>query len=207
MQTVLSNLRQCDEWLRQRHSSLKREDLVAGLLSYALTIAPLQHQANNPTHSADICRLLSDQAIIVYLPSSVLSKEEILHQLVAIVSTRYHSLNDDVVLDSIWRRESVEPVILRQGLALPHAAVENGPRIAMSMAIVPKGVTWDPTKPDVQVIILFLYAHDTQRTYLDHMAQLAAMFKRDERLQKSLVCARNAREVLAIMRRAEESLI
>ena len=206
MQSVLNNLRQCDEWLRQRKASLQRNDLVNGFLAYALTIAQLPQQAASSPSRAEIGKLLTDESVIVYLPSSTLSKEEVLHQLVAVQSVHYATLVEDDVLESVWRRERLEPVILREGLALPHASIEHGPRIAVSIAVVPKGVEWDASKLPVKVIVLFIYAEDTHRTYLEHVAQLAAIFRGDRMLQEALVCAKNAREVVRLIRQAEESI-
>ena len=199
-------MRQCDEWLRQRNANLKREDLVSGLLAYAITIEQLQQQAAPSRRNVEIGKLLNEESVIVYLPTSSLSKEEILHQLVAVQTARFATLVEEQVLESEWRRERIEPVILREGLALPHAAVQYGPRIAISIAIIPKGVDWDSKKPPVQVVFLFVYADDTERTYLEHMAQLAAIFKQDQMLQQSLICSKNAREVIRLIRQGEDSI-
>jgi mannitol/fructose-specific phosphotransferase system IIA component (Ntr-type)/phosphotransferase system HPr-like phosphotransfer protein len=206
MQSVLNNLRQCDQWLRHRKVNLDRDMVVAALIAYAGSLAQLpKHAATNP-YSPEISNLLSEDRVIVYLPSSSLSKEEVLHQLVALLSTHYTMLVEDDLLASVWARERQEPVILRDGLAVPHASIQHGPRIAMAMAVVPKGVQWDVSKPKVRIIILFIFADDTHQTYLEHVGQLAAVFKGNEMLQETLVCGRNAREIVRLFRESEEIL-
>jgi mannitol/fructose-specific phosphotransferase system IIA component (Ntr-type) len=206
MQSVLNNLRQCDQWLRQRKANLDRDVIVTGLIAYAGNMAQLPKPPGTTPYCPEISSLLSEDRVIVYLPSSSLSKEEVLHQLVALLSTHYVTLVEDDVLESVWARERQEPVILRDGLAVPHASIQHGPRIAIAMAIVPKGVQWDASKPNVRIIVLFVFADDTHQTYLDHVGQLAAVFKGNEMLQESLICGRNAREIVRLFRESEHSL-
>ena len=206
MQSVLNNLRQCDQWLRHRKGNLDTDQVVAALIAYAGRLAQLPKNAATNPYCPEISNLLSEDRVIVYLPSSSLSKEEVLHQLVALLSTHYTMLVEDDLLASVWARERQEPVILDDILAVPHASIQHGPRIAMAMAIVPKGVQWDVSKPKVRIIILFIFADDTHQTYLEHVGQLATVFKNNEMLQETLVCARNSREVVRLFRENEEIL-
>ena len=206
MQSVLNNLRQCDQWLRERKVNLDRDVIVTGLIAHAANMAQLPKAPGTNPYCPEISSLLSEDRVIVYLPSSSLSKEEVLHQLVALLSTHYVTLVEEDVLGSVWARERQEPVILRDGLAVPHASIQHGPRIAMAMAIVPKGVQWDASKPNVQIIVLFIFADDTHLTYLEHVGQLATVFKGNEMLQESLICGRNAREIVRLFRESEHSI-
>jgi hypothetical protein len=124
VQAILSNLRQCDEWLRQRKSNLAQEDIVRGFLAYAHRIARMAMQASKEKRGIELWPLLSEERLVVYLPSSTLSKEEILHQLVALQSAYFATFDDEEVLRSLWDRERKEPMVLRDGLAVPHASID-----------------------------------------------------------------------------------
>ncbi len=104
MQSVLNNLRQCDQWLRHRKGNLDTDLVVAELIAYAGRLAQLPKNAATNPYCAEISNLLSEDRVIVYLPSSSLSKEEVLHQLVALLSTHYAMLDEDDLLASVWAR-------------------------------------------------------------------------------------------------------
>lgn len=208
VQQILTNLRECDAWLRRRGARFDREDMVPGLLSYAQSMMRLRGASKNGA-SADepeLGRVLTEDRVAIYLPSSELSKEEVIHQLVALQSVHFSALVETEVLDSVWEAERRMPVFLREGVAVAHASLAHGPRISLSAAVVPKGVRWSAEQPSAKVIFLFLCAHDTQTTYMEHLAQLAVLYKADPQLQDLLVGAKSGRELISALRHAEDAL-
>src|SRR5207249_3109539 len=123
-------------------------------------------------YNAQIAQLLTEERVYVYLPSTQISKKEILNQLVAPHASKT-TLDHGELLDLIWEQERHQSVSLRKGLAVTHAYHKYGPRISMTMAVVPKGVVWDEHGTIIHVVVLFVSAVDTNLTYLEHLGKLA----------------------------------
>jgi len=210
VQVILENLWQCDEWLRVHSADLehaeKHAEMVEALLNFSERVSRSASPEFGYVQSPMISNLLSDHQVIVNAPTSRFSKKDVLSQLVASV-TKIHELDFEVVFNRVAEVEASIPIIVSDGFAVAHAAMEKRPRIGMAFGVYPAGVVWTKEGETVQLVAMVLCAKDTYRTWRDYLRRISLLFANHPKLQAQLVHASDQREFKKILRTAELSVI
>jgi len=207
VRSVLRNLWQCDAWLRDRGRGFDSEETVVQLLEFATKVDADQSREYSSVQNPYISNLLfTSQHVIINPSSSQFSKEEALSQLAA-PHAHLHHLELSWILNRVHEAEQKQPVVLRDGFAIAHGAVDRNPRISITFGVYPAGVVWDYTGRRVKLVAMVVFAKDAYGTWRDYLKKLAIVFRTDPGLQEQLVTSENSDEFRGLLRRAETEMI
>lgn len=105
---------------------------------------------------------------------------------------------------SVMEREREISTGIGDGLAIPHAIIEQGPRIQGVIGVAPDGIDFEALD-DEPVYIFFLVATpaDNYQLHLHVLANIAKIFGHHPHIRDQIVKAKSAAEVFAILQ-AEE---
>ncbi|MEP6669005.1 MAG: TIR domain-containing protein [Chthoniobacter sp.] len=199
IKTVLEYLWECDAWLRERRLHLESDATIRDLIEYAHA-RRLEGSEFGYVQNPFLSNLLTPKHVFVNLAGSVFSKEEVLRQLAA-----PHVGLNGVELFSLLN--TMRDLVIREGLALAHAAMENGPRISITFGVYPSGVVWSDSGQSISLVAMVVFAKDTYKTWLDFMRKMAIVFRQNPTLLEQLTWSRNSEEFLLKLRQAETSMI
>jgi mannitol/fructose-specific phosphotransferase system IIA component (Ntr-type) len=203
---VLKNLWQCDCWLRAKGKDLENAETISELLTFAEKTGAAQSHEYGFIQNPFISNLLTSQHVIVNPSAAEFSKADLLNQLSA-PHVSLHQLEHSLVLDRVLDTEKREPIVLRDGFAIAHAAMDRTPRILITFGTYPKGVVWDTTGRIVRLVCLVLFAKDTYGTWRDYLKKLAIVFRTVPSLQERLIGSQNSAEFRDVLREAEMTMI
>jgi len=204
VRAVLQSLWQCDEWLRRRERGFESDKTIQELLEFAAHMGASQSADYGYVQNPFISNLLTTQHILVR--TGTFSKEEALSQLAA-PHARMHGLDIAAILNRVLEAERKQPVVLREGFAIAHAAMHRNPRLAITFGIFPSGVLWQEPGEKVHLVAMILCAEDTYGTWRDYLKKFAKLFRSRPDLQNRLISASGPDQFLSELRDAETSLI
>jgi phosphotransferase system HPr-like phosphotransfer protein/mannitol/fructose-specific phosphotransferase system IIA component (Ntr-type) len=200
IKNVLESLWECDEWLRRNTADLNDAATIEQFLVFAAGIKRSRGSEFAYVHNPFLSNLLTPKQVFVNSLESDFSKDDLLRQLAAPL-VNMHGLDMAMLLSA------VKDVVLREGFALVHAALDRGPRIAMTLGVYPKGVIWGEDGKKINLVCMFIFAKDTYKTWLDYMRKMSIVFRENPRLKEQLTCAENNEELLRKLRQAETGTI
>lgn len=99
-------------------------------------------------------RLLTPERIVIW--DDPVSKQEIREKLTSVITASTPGLNRELVIGKLAERETQGSTFLNEGVALPHARLEEliSPQVAMGLTHA--GVLDAPTEKPVEVVFLLL---------------------------------------------------
>jgi phosphotransferase system HPr-like phosphotransfer protein/mannitol/fructose-specific phosphotransferase system IIA component (Ntr-type) len=206
IKNVFQNLWQCDEWLRSRAKGLESEATIAELIEFADQIGRSQNSEYISIQNPTISNLLTLQQVFINEEMSDFSKGEVLSQLAA-PHARMHGLELSSVLQRVEEAERREPVVLRDGFAIAHGAMDRSPRISIAFGVYPKGVVWDANGRIVKLVSMVVFAKDTYGTWRDYLRKMAILFRANPGLQNQLILSQNSEEFRTTLRQTESAMI
>ena len=206
IRAMLSHLKECDEWLRNRQISVEDENSVVNLVEFAQSLAEVKGKLSDTTIKYRIGDILTEDRILVFAEQMPFTKEEALRQMVHPHSA-HHSLSYQSLIDAVKQKEREFPIILDKGVAISHATLVKGPRVSLTVGVFPKGVKWSDKGEMVQIVFFFVTAPDTHGTYRMYLGQLAKILRGDRTLRLKLIHARNSRDVLSYLFYVEEKSV
>lgn len=106
------------------------------------------------TKSAKVSAILNQDCILVDPPFS--DKSGALDALVKCLAKSHGFANPELFLSKVQEREKGISTTLDTGLSLPHARMDDLPKIVAGLAVLPKGIP-DPQQPDLQIRVMFLF--------------------------------------------------
>lgn len=109
------------------------------------------------------------------------TKYELLSALVEVLKKEHKNINCDEILTHVVVRESVDSTGVGYGLALPHAIIDNIPKIITSVARIPNGLDFVAhDREPVYLAILICYPTTHKNLYLYLLSSLSKVFQKKE---------------------------
>ena len=200
VKAILDNLLECDDWLRSRGTLSTDIEVARDLVMFATQLKnELRTKAR--VYDPQVSDLLRGDNVYIEAQDSEESRDSALQKVMApLVMT--HGLKYNELIIATHERLALEPIILREGFAVPHASLVNAPRIALSIGIFPNKVAWDGGRK-VTLIAYFLFAADTKRTYVDYLQQTAKVFKFSPGLHSQLCQCKTIQNAIGAISDAE----
>jgi two-component system sensor histidine kinase KdpD len=147
-----------------------------------------------PTATGTLSRLLSPQRIVIW--EDAVSRSDIREQLVKAITTTTPGLDAKLVLRKLAEREEQGSTFLNEGVALPHARLENLESPQVALGLTHAGVLDAPTDRPVEVVFLLLSPATGANVHLQLLAKVGrALQSRD--LRRALNMAKTSAEALA----------
>ncbi len=109
------------------------------------------------------------------------AKDEALIEMVDAVAGTDAVANRDELLDAVRAREKILSTGIGLGIAIPHARIESVGRFVVAVGRQPAGLEFESIdqKP-VHIVVLIAGPKDTQKPYLELLAQLSKRLKLTE---------------------------
>ena len=162
-------------------------------------------QANaRPAKAAPI--RISDliDAAVVLTPPAGQVKADVLEVLAGRLCER-HGLGDPApFVAKVREREQGISTTLDTGLSLPHARVDNLPRVVAGLAVCPSGIA-DPKQPDAAIRAMFMFfSPNRQDAFSQHLQVLRSVSTLFDAALIDAVCkAATPESILSILRAKE----
>ncbi|HZZ42433.1 MAG TPA: PTS sugar transporter subunit IIA [Tepidisphaeraceae bacterium] len=158
-------------------------------------IASVQSQeSNRPT----ITNLLKASRIRIW--QDPVSKEQILSDLLKSLSEDLPNLDLKLVRERILTRESQGSTFLNEGIALPHARIDDLATPQIAVGVTHGGVLDSPAEKPIEVVFLLLSPSSGANIHLQLLATAGRAFQNRD-LRRGLREAATPSEVEAIIRR------
>ncbi|RKY58732.1 MAG: PTS sugar transporter subunit IIA [Candidatus Latescibacterota bacterium] len=131
---------------------------------------------------------------VVWLSSS--TKEEVLRELVDVLSTAPQVRDREALLRAILEREGIMSTGVGLGIAVPHAKIDSVSDFVIAIGISRKGVDFDALddKP-VHIVVMIAGPAGQQDRYIRILAKVVLTLK-DPRVREALLNAETPQEVL-----------
>ncbi|RKY65015.1 MAG: PTS sugar transporter subunit IIA [Candidatus Latescibacterota bacterium] len=131
---------------------------------------------------------------IVWLSSD--TKEEVLRELVDVISRAPQIGDRDELLKAVLEREKIMSTGIGLGIAVPHAKIESVSDFVIAIGISRKGVEFDSldNKP-VHIVVMIAGPADQQDRYIRILAKVVLALK-DPKVRETVLKAETPQEVL-----------
>lgn len=131
---------------------------------------------------------------IVWLSSD--TKEEVLRELVDVISRAPQIGDRDELLKAVLEREEIMSTGIGLGIAVPHAKIESVSDFVIAIGISRKGVEFDSldNKP-VHIVVMIAGPADQQDRYIRILAKVVLALK-DPKVRETVLKAETPQEVL-----------
>lgn len=206
VKNLLQSLWQCDHWLRSRSAPIESDATISELLEFAEKTCLSQSPEYGFIQNPYISNLLTKQHVFVNSVMSAFTKDDVLNQLAAAHACT-HKLETPSILERVTQAESREPIVLRDGFAISHGAMDRAPRISITFGVYPKGVVWDNSGRIVRLVSMIVFAKDTYGTWRDYLRKLAIVFRANPNLQNELIESESSERFRSKLRQAETAMI
>lgn len=138
--------------------------------------------------------------ILPSAPSSVVpSREVVLRDLLAALSTVNPALNPENIFARLSDRESQGSTFLNEGIALPHARIPELQSPEIALALTPAGVADVPSSKQIEVVMLLLSSAGRNEHHLQLLSSAARLFQSRE-LRKALIVCETPEAAAAILK-------
>ncbi|MCX7678661.1 MAG: PTS sugar transporter subunit IIA [Spirochaetes bacterium] len=108
--------------------------------------------------------------------------------------------NLDEVIAALKEREQIMSTGIGYGIAIPHARLASITRMMFAIGISKAGIEYDSMdNAPVHLVILVLAGEKQHKEYLKLLSSIMAVLK-NEKTKKRIVAAKNAHEVIKILR-------
>jgi len=145
---------------------------------------------------------LTEEDILEDIPGS--TKEEILTNLVDILVAKGRLPSREPYLSSLLQREALGTTAVGEGIAVPHARVENLESLVMAMVRFKKGVGFGSLdNAPVHLLFLVLAPEESTETHLRALAKVVTVLKNRETREK-LLQAPGPQEIYQILKEEDE---
>lgn len=102
-------------------------------------------------------------------------------------------------LQALLSRERKSSTIVGEGIALPHARLSCLKRTRLSLAVLSRGINFDPgTDQKVRIVALILAPEGDSNEHIHALAEIAARLNRDE-IRADLIHAKSSEEVAKLL--------
>jgi two-component system, OmpR family, sensor histidine kinase KdpD len=179
---------------------------VVGSGGSGLDVGEIAQEDDVPQGSAAkgyrLSRVLKPSSILIW--NEPVTREEVINDLVRVVTTTHPRLSSQEVTAALLKRESEISTFLNEGVGVPHACMDSLSELVVAFGVSRGGVKDVPTERPIEAIFMALYPPHLSTEYLRLMsASLSAL--RDRQVLRGLAAANNPKEVLAVLRAEDRS--
>ncbi len=149
-----------------------------------------------------LSNLLKKELVILDLKSK--EKIEVIEEIVDKLAEEHKIQDKEEFLKNIIKRENLESSGIGKGIALPHAVVNTLKKLVIAFACSKEGVNFAAKdgKP-VHLIFMLGSSEKNANLYLNTLARIASLL-RNEAFKKSLLKAKNAPEIINLIKNNEK---
>jgi two-component system sensor histidine kinase KdpD len=140
-----------------------------------------------------LSRLLTPDRVIIW--EDPVSKQQIRETLATVIASTTHGIKRDLVNQKLLAREEQGSTFLNEGVALPHARLEELISPQVALGLTHGGVLDAPTEKPVEVVFLLLSPATGSNVHLQLLAKAGRALQSRE-LRKALRKARTSAEAL-----------
>lgn len=177
----------------------------SGALSLAEVVQEDEIRSSKPDANArriQLGRILKPADIVIW--DAPVSREEVMRDLAKTVCQSQHKLDGKDVVAALQKREMEISTFLNEGIAVPHACMDSLPEIVVAFGVTKRGVKDAPSERPIEAVFMALYPSRLSPDYLKLMsASLRAL--QDRQVLRGLAAAKDAKEVLAVLREWERT--
>lgn len=156
-----------------------------------------------PQPNTQLSAFIHPDQIVCNIPAA--SRDQGFMQLIETLHQRDKSINVGQALAAIIERENVAPTVIADGIALPHARLENVQEPSVAVGISPDGITFSEDMPPIHVIILILTPKADPGAYLRVVSALSKRLSSDT-IVEQLVKSTSSDAVFGILAEGETML-
>lgn len=150
-----------------------------------------------------ITDLLEERAI--RLNSFASSKEEVLNQMINIISETGNILNKEEFKQEVFKREKEGTTGIGEGIAIPHGKSKAVKKATLSAMVLPRGVEFEALDAQkVNLIFLIAAPENQENTHLEVLSRLSALLM-DEQFREKLKTTKIPSEFINIINEAEKA--
>jgi PTS system fructose-specific IIC component len=150
-----------------------------------------------------ITDLLEEKAI--KLNSLAASKEEVLNQMINLISQTGNIVNKQEFKETVFRREKEGTTGIGEGIAIPHGKSRTVKKATLAAMVLPKGVEFEALDgKKVNIIILIAAPENQENTHLEVLSRLSALLM-DEKFRENLKRAKTPTEFINFINEAENA--
>ncbi len=132
-------------------------------------------------------------------------KQAIINNLAELIFLKFPEIDKKEALDGIWEREKLMSTGVGEGIAIPHARIESGPKIVSALGLLPIAVNFDSLDDrPVKLIVLILFPKDQVSLQLKYLARVSRLLQRTS-LHDDLFQCQTAEQVLETIKAFEET--
>jgi two-component system, OmpR family, sensor histidine kinase KdpD len=201
-QIVIGRPRPVSWWRRLMGERSVAEQLISRAVGMSVVVVDAESQERLASESAapatrplagTLSRLLSEQRIIIW--DDPVSRSDIRQRLAKAIVATTPGVKLEAVLAKLDQREQQGSTFLNEGVALPHARMEELMSPQVALGLTHGGVMDVPTDKPVEVIFLLLSPASGANVHLQVLAKVGrALQSRD--LRRALNTARTSAEAL-----------
>jgi two-component system sensor histidine kinase KdpD len=201
-QIVIGRPRPLPWWKRLMGERSVAEQLIHKSKGTTVVVvdADAQERVSQPTakpgaisSAGTLSRLLTPQRIVIW--DDAVSRQDIRKRLAQAVSAGSDTLKPDAVLRKLEEREKQGSTFLNEGVALPHARMDELMSPQVALGLTHAGVLDAPTDKPVEVIFLLLSPTSGSNVHLQLLAKVGRALQNRE-LRRMLNEARTPEEAL-----------
>jgi two-component system sensor histidine kinase KdpD len=145
--------------------------------------------------------LLTPQNIVIW--EDPVTKDDVFNGI-SLAFTGGEKIAAERIAAKLAERERVGSTFLNEGVALPHARVDEITEPKIAMGITHGGVLDAPTKEPIEVVFALLSPTSGANTHLQMLAKAGRLFQ-DRELRRRLAKAKSPQDVLAELETAESN--
>jgi mannitol/fructose-specific phosphotransferase system IIA component (Ntr-type) len=198
-----------DEYIRSvAYETMSNKQMISGVLEVvrkSMEEPGIQDRISAKRQS-ELSDLLNESCIII--SDEITEKDAVLRNLAALQEAQTGVPVDKILTQAQLRERSWS--CFENGIAIPHARVDCGPKVSLCIGVYSKGVKWVDdhrlkTDNRAYVVLLFVSAADAPETYSHHLAQACRIITDQEAL-RDILLARDNSEVIRSIYSAEVRL-
>ncbi|HNX05171.1 MAG TPA: PTS sugar transporter subunit IIA [Opitutales bacterium] len=151
-----------------------------------------------PKTSLALTSFFSSDDILIHAED--VSRNEVIRQLLVHLANGHGLMEIDTYYTAIIERENASDTVVSNGIAIPHARLDNLQRPYVGVATSAKGIPFAEDKQPVHLILLVLIPRDQPGLYLQILRALANVL-RDREAAESVSQLKTADEVMRFFER------
>ena len=129
-----------------------------------------------------------------------ISRNQLIRQMLSHLADLHGFMDVDALYNSVIERENVNDTVVSNGLAIPHARIDDLQKPYVAVATSERGIPFAKDKPSAHLILLVLIPRDQPGLYLQILRALATIL-RDKNASRSASQLKDASEVMRFFER------
>ncbi|NIM60065.1 MAG: PTS transporter subunit EIIA [Candidatus Aminicenantes bacterium] len=133
-------------------------------------------------------------------------KRSVLEEIVSELKKRGLISKEKGVVDELLKREGLGSTSLEKGIAVPHALIEKIDKPLLALALIRKGINFEPAdKMPTYIILLLLGNKNNPGSQLRLLAHICRMVKETKFVEKAKK-AKSSRDICLILKKEEDKI-